>query len=246
MSERDSPTSSLSRTRRFYENVAVTDVDGGYGILLNARELQTPGRARLLVASRSLAELVAAEWAGQGEKIEPQSMPVTRLVNSAIDQTASHRNDVIKASLDYAASDLLCYWAEAPEPLVERQRALWQPPLDWVAEHLGERFATARGLAHVQQHDAVLSAFGRALEGVNDVALTAYQTMAQMTGSAILALAVLEGYLDVDAAWAAASLDESWQSEQWGEDAEAVARQAHQRNEFQAVAQCAQLARLSA
>ena len=57
-----------------------------------------------------------------------------------------------------------------------------------------------------------------------------------LTGSALIALALAEQELDVEAAWTAAHVDEDWNMEQWGRDEIALERRAARRAEFDAAA----------
>ncbi len=95
--------------------------------------------------SAPLAEALAAEWASQGEFIEPMSMPLTRLVNSALDGVAARTSETAEEIVKYAGSDLLFYRADGPSSLVARQAAHWDPVLDFMRERLGARFVLSGG-----------------------------------------------------------------------------------------------------
>ncbi|KAB0676661.1 ATP12 family chaperone protein [Aureimonas leprariae] len=213
--------------KRFYEAVTVSAADGGYAVLLDGRGVKTPSRRPLVLPSAAVAEAVAAEWRAQGERIDPATMPATRLANTVIegiaDDPAAVRDDAAK----FVESDLLFYRADAPTALAERQRAAWDPIVAWAESHVGGRFVLGEGVMHVAQPPASLAAF-RAWIGreSNPFRIAALHQMTTLTGSVLLALAVLEGRLNVEAAWAAAHVDEDWNIEQWGADAEAEARRA--------------------
>lgn len=218
--------------RRFYKAVAVTEEPGGFGVALDRRPLRTPARAPLTVPNRRLAEAMAEEWAAQGEHIVPATMVLTKLANTAIDRVAGRDHAVAADIVAYAGCDLLCYRAEAPERLAARQAGAWDPPLAWAARRLGSHFVCVTGVVHHPQPDAALDALVRALEGKGPYRLAALHTITTLTGSALLALGLLEGAISPDAAWAAAHVDEDWQIEQWGSDVEAEARRAERRREF--------------
>ena len=183
---------------------------------------------------------IAAEWERQRETIDPANMPLTRLLNSAIDGVAHTMAETRADILSYAGSDLLCYRAEEPDTLVARQAHAFDPVLRWAAESLGARFNVATGVMHVAQPPAALAAISAALEAFDDpVALAALSVMTTLTGSALLALAVARGFLPAGAAWRAAHIDEDFQTERWGEDAEAVARREARWREFEAAAKAA-------
>jgi chaperone required for assembly of F1-ATPase len=203
-------------------------------VLLDGRGIRTPGKQPLLVPTLDLAEAIAAEWKAQGEHIDPATMPMTRLLNSAIDGVRGREADVRAEIVKYAGSDLLCYRAGEPEGLARRQGELWDPVLAWCGEALGARFAVAQGLMPVPQPQAATAAVGRALDGLDPLRLAALHVMTTLTGSALLALAHARGRLTCEAAWAAAHVDEDWQIARWGEDAEASLRRRQRWSEMQA------------
>jgi chaperone required for assembly of F1-ATPase len=223
--------------RRFFKAVEVREGDGRHALMLDGRGARTPGRNPLSATSRALMLKVAAEWERQQETIDPADMPLTRLLNSAIDGVAHTMAETQADILRYAGSDLLCYRAEEPEDLVERQARAFDPILRWAAETLGARFHVTAGLMHVAQPHAALKAIGAALEAYDDpAALAALSVMTTLTGSALLALAVARGFLSAEAAWRAAHIDEDYQAERWGADAEAVTRREARGREFEAAA----------
>ncbi len=183
--------------RRFYKSVGVREAEGGgFELTLDGRAARTPGRNKLAAASRALMQRVAEEWGRQGETVDPADMPLTRLLNSAIDGVAGAMEETRADIAGYAGSDLLCYRAEAPEALAERQRLAFDPILAWAAEALGARFNLAAGVIHVAQPPEALAAVRAALDAVDDpAALAALSVITTLTGSALLALAVARGFL---------------------------------------------------
>jgi chaperone required for assembly of F1-ATPase len=225
------------RQKRFYKDVAMEPGEGGHTLHLDGRRAMTPGRNPLSVPHKLLADAVAAEWEVQGEHIDPSSMPVTRLANTAIDGVASRCDEVRGEVLAYAGTDLLCYRAGDPEGLVKRQRAAWDPVLTWVEQRYGVRFVLAEGIVHVQQPEATLAAVTAAVGAFDEpFRLAGLHLTTTLTGSALIALALAEGALDIETAWAAAHVDEDWNIFQWGEDAEAAARRAQRFADFKAAA----------
>ncbi|MDP3897782.1 MAG: ATP12 family protein, partial [Mesorhizobium sp.] len=213
--------------KRFYEQAGVGEVDGAYAVLLDGKPVRTPGKALLALPTERAAALVAAEFAAQETEINPVKMPVLRLANTAIDGVAADPQAVLEDILRFASSDLLFYRADAPEKLVERQAEAWDPVLDWVRTAIGARFILAEGVIHVQQPRESIGAVGIHLQRRADpLRLAAVHVMTSLTGSALLAIAVEAGAIDAETAWKAAHVDEDWQVEQWGPDAEAEARQA--------------------
>ncbi len=210
--------------KRFYKEAGSAAVEGGFAIRLDGREVRTPGQAVLVLPSARFAEAVAGEWAVQGERIEPATMPLMSLACTAIDQVAPNRGAVIGELLDYAGSDLLCYRAEHPEALVARQAELWHPLLDWVARELDAPLRVTCGIRHKPQPGDALAALRRAVEALNVLSLTALDCATRASGSLVIALALHRGRVGADAAFEAAELDATFQIELWGEDPEATRR----------------------
>jgi chaperone required for assembly of F1-ATPase len=218
--------------RRFYENVTVEPREGGFAVLLDGRPVRTPGKHHLQVPTAALAEAIAAEWRAQGEHIDPATMHLTRLANTAIDAVSGRMGEVADDIVAFAGSDLLCYRAESPRDLVHRQAAAWDPVLRWVGEHLGCNFEIVEGIMPVSQSPETLEAVAAVVAPLDPFRLSAVHVMTTLTGSAVLALARLMGRLSADQTWAAAHVDEDWQVAHWGEDAEAAERRKRRHAEF--------------
>lgn len=221
--------------KRFYKEAEAVETPEGFAVQLDGRPVRTPGRALLALPSAAAAALVAAEFAAQDETIDPVTMPVLRIVNTAIDGVAPDMQAVLEDVMRFSASDLLCYRADAPEALVARQGEAWDPVLDWARSALGARFFLAEGVMHVEQPRESVAAVGLWLRQRQEpFRLSAIHVMTTLTGSALLALAVEAEALTPEEAWTAAHVDEDWNAEQWGEDAEAAARRVVRRKEFDA------------
>jgi chaperone required for assembly of F1-ATPase len=215
--------------KRFYEQVAVQPLDEGFGIALDGKPVHTPARARMVVPTEKLAEALAEEWRAQGPEIDPAKMPKTRLVNTALDGVAREKNAVAAEIAKFAGSDLICYRAAAPESLIAEQDAAWNPILDFFREKFSARFLCSQGVIYVAQPpgslEAILRAVERQAEGPDGaLRLAALNVLTTLTGSALIALALVHGGLDFDSAWAAAHVDEDHQMRLWGADDEALAR----------------------
>ncbi len=232
--------------RRFYKAAEVREADGRHALLLDGRGARTPGRNPVAARSRALMLEVAAEWERQSEIIDPTEMPLTRLLNSAIDGVAHTMPETRADILGYAGSDLLCYRAMEPDTLVARQAHAFDPVLHWAAGSLGARLNVTAGVMHVAQPPEALAPIGAALDAYDDpVSLAALSVMTTLTGSALLALAAARGFLSPQDAWRAAHVDEDFQAERWGADAEAIARREARWREFEAAAIAVKLARHS-
>jgi chaperone required for assembly of F1-ATPase len=223
--------------RRFYTTAACAPSDSVFQLLLDGKPARTPAKRPLAVASLRIAEALAAEWNAQTVVLDPASMPLTRLVNSAVDGVADRPAEVRDEIVRYAGSDLICYRAEAPEALASRQAAAWDPLLAWAHDALGARLRPAAGVIHVDQPRASLEAVRAALAGVDDtLELAALGAVTTLTGSAVIALALARGAVAADEAWAAGTLDETYQAEVWGVDEEAAERLVARRREFDVAA----------
>ncbi|BCH02354.1 ATPase [Mesorhizobium loti] len=221
--------------KRFYKTASVVPIEGGFAVHLDGKPVRTPGKALLALPTEAAAVLVAGEFAEQGETINPVTMPVMRLVNTTIDGVANDPQAVLEDILRFASSDLLCYRADAPQGLVARQNEQWDPVIDWARTTLGARFNLAEGIIHVEQPRETIAVLGSHLnQRAEPLRLAAIHLMTSLTGSALLALAVDFGELDAETAWAAGHVDEDWQIEHWGQDAEAVARRAARRRDMMA------------
>lgn len=210
--------------KRFYENVTVGEAAGGHTILLDGRPLRTPGRALLVLPSRALAAALAGEWAAQGETIRPDAMPLTRLANTVVDQMPAKRQDALVEIAGYATADLLCYRVASPADLAERQHATWQPWLDWAATRLAAPLVVTDTLEPVPQPQASLEALAEAAARLDDWQLIALHAATRLTGSIVLGFAMVEGDMDAETAFKTAQLEELYEIEQWGLEAEQAKR----------------------
>jgi len=217
--------------KRFWKTVAV---DAGRVVTLDGRPVRTPGRTPLALPNDRLAEAVAEEWRAIGEELDPRAMPLTGLANAAIDRVAPDSAAFAAGLARYADSDLLYYRADQPVQLAERQAAAWDPLLDWARRRYDVHFETVAGVMHRAQPRATLTRLGDAVAALPPFPLAALSPIVTLTGSLVAALALAEGAADADTVWNAAHVDEDWQAEMWGSDAEAQAARANRRREFDA------------
>ncbi|WP_119462792.1 ATP12 family protein [Rhodospirillaceae bacterium SYSU D60014] len=222
--------------KRFYKKVRTAAVEDGFQVLLDERPVRTPGRAPLVVPTQPVAEAIATEWQAQGEAVKPLTMPLTRLATTAIDRVTAHREGVIDEVASYAATDLLCYRADQPAELVARQNALWQPLLDWATLRYDAPLTVTTGVLPQPQPAGSLVALRAAVAALGTLKLTALHAATTACGSVIIALALLEDRIDAVGAWETSQLDETFQIEVWGEDAEAAARREALRQDIEATA----------
>ena len=224
-----------SQRRRFYRNATATAADQGFAVRLDDKPVRTPAGRPLAAPTLVLAEAIVAEWNAQGDAIDPAKMPLTRLVNAIIDGVTDHAGAVAAEVRKYLSSDLVCYRADAPRGLVERQAKEWDPILRWASETLDAVFSVGDGVVHVTQPAQALAA---AAAGIPDDPwrLGAVNAVTTLTGSALIALALARGRLTAEEAWRAANVDEDWNKEQWGGDEAALERAAARFAELQAAA----------
>src|SRR6202166_2402675 len=221
--------------KRFYASAGVAEADGGFAVTLDGKPIRTPSGRIVTVPVRDIADRIAAEWEAQREIIDPLSMPLTRFANSVVEAVVDRaelvRDDIAK----YLHSDLLFYRAGYPEALVAREAAHWDGVLFWAAEEFGAHFILAEGIVHVRQPEQAVEA-ARAVLPSDPWSIAALHVVTTLTGSALLALALLRGVVDQDQVWAAAHVDEDWNSEKWGVDDEGAARGAARLVDFRAAA----------
>ncbi|KAA2234605.1 ATP12 family chaperone protein [Salinarimonas soli] len=232
-----------SLPKRFYETAAVTPEEGGFVLTLDGRPARTPARKPLSFPTRALGEAVAAEWQAQGPSIDPATMPLTRLANSAIDGVADQREAVIDDLVKYAGSDLVCYRAGEPERLVAEQAGAWDPILAALRDGVGAQFVLSQGVTFVEQPESATAAVRAWIEREPSAfRLAGLHVMTTLTGSVLIAIALALGRLDPQAAWDAAHADELYQESVWGKDAQAMARREARYADFLAAARTYELA----
>ncbi len=241
------PTESARRNmrpqlrKRFYEKAGAGEGDGGFTVLLDGKPVRTPARRALAAPSKKLAQALAAEWEAQVDVIDPALMPLTRLANVIIDAVADAPAPLAEEITKYLGSDLVCYRAGEPEGLVKLQTQHWNPLLTWAREEFDARFMLAEGITYVAQPDSAIAAAAKAIPQ-DPWKLGATASITTLTGSALIALALLQGHLSLEAAWDAAHVDEDWQMSQWGRDEIALARRAYRLKDMQAAALVLKLA----
>ncbi|MFD0848515.1 ATP12 family chaperone protein [Sphingosinicella xenopeptidilytica] len=222
--------------KRFYTAVAAVPEDGAWRITLDGRPVRTPKRAPLSLPTAALAAAVAEEWDAQGESIAPATMPMTGLANAAIDHVLPGAQAFAAGLAAYAESDLVCYRADAPADLTARQAEAWDPFVNFARTRYDAALRVTDGIAHIAQDAAAVQRLAAALQGMDAYRLAAMQPLVTIAGSLVIALALAEGEVDPETAFAAGHLDELYQAEKWGDDAEATAARTARRAAFDAAA----------
>ena len=220
------------QARRFWTDATVEPAAGGHAVRLDGRPVRSPAKTELVLPTETLARGVAAEWAAQGRLVDPLSMPLTRAANAALDKVVPQHAAVAADLAGYGESDLLCYRAETPAGLAERQAAGWDPMLDWADARYGARLAVTTGVMPAPQPANALEAFRAEVRALDAWTLTALSEFVTLSGSLVLGLAALERARPADRLWDLSRIDEDWQAEQWGVDEEEAARAAAKRAAF--------------
>ena len=217
--------------KRFYKTVEVAVAPDGFSVTLDGRPVKTPVGSLLVLSTEDLAAAVAEEWMAQEQTIKPQTMPITQLAATTLDRVGPQREAMIGLALSYASTDLVCYRADSPADLIERQEADWQPLLDWLSATCGARLEVTSGVIPLKQPADALDTLRGVIVPFTDTELTALINATQALGSLVIALALILGRVDADTAFALSQLDESYQIERWGDDEEAEARRRALREE---------------
>jgi len=220
------------KPKRFWTDTRVDPAEGGYTVTLDGRQVRTPAKALLVLPTEVLAEAVAEEWEAQTDEIDPATMPATRMANSALDKVAVQHDEVAGLLAAYGETDLLCYRAEGPGELVQRQAAAWDPVLDWAAAELDARLKPVAGIIPAPQDTEALARLAAKTRAFDHFALAAFHDLVSLSGSLVLGFSVTEGLLDAREAWEISRVDELWQEEQWGSDEESAEHTALKKRAF--------------
>lgn len=218
--------------RRFWKEAGIAPEGAGHGIRLDGKPVRTPAGNPLVVPGAALARAIADEWRAQGSAVDPETMPLTRAANAAIDKVSAQHGEVAAHIAAYGDADLLCYRAEAPAELVARQQAGWDPLLEWLRRRHGIALVPVTGLMHRPQDRAALDRVAALTAAMDPFRLAAFHDLVGLTGSWVLGFAAAEAERPPEELWALSRLDETFQEEQWGVDAEAARAAAHKRQSF--------------
>lgn len=225
------------RPKRFWTAATVVPEEGGFAVHLDGRKVKTPAKQPLLVPTEALAALIAAEWQAQTGLVNPETMPVTRMANSAIDKVVPQYAEVAALLAAYGETDHLCYRATHPPTLTERQQAAWDPLLDWAAQTLQAPLKPTAGIVPIAQDPEALARLHTQVLALGNFRLAAFHDLVSLSGSLVLAFAVGRGHVDAETAWRLSRIDEDWQIELWGEDEDAAAAAALKRQAFHQASQ---------
>ncbi|MDR7126284.1 ATP12 family protein [Pseudotabrizicola sp. 4114] len=218
--------------KRFWKSAQPEPCDGGFTVRLDARAVKTPAKQPLVLPTFAMAQEIAAEWDQQQGLIKPDTMPLTRAANSAIDKVAPQIDGVVDEIANYGTTDLLCYHATSPQPLIDRQAARWTPLLDWARDTLDAPLVVTQGVIPVPQPAVSLTTLRAHVAAHSPFQLAALHDLVAISGSLILGLAVTRRRLSGAEAFALSRIDEAWQNELWGEDEDAARLEALRRDAF--------------
>ncbi len=210
------------KAKRFWTKAEAAPCEGGFTVLLDAKPVKTPAKSAFVVPSLAMATACAAEWDAQSGPVKPDSMPMTRYANSAIDKVAHQHALVVDLLAAYGETDLLCYRAPAPQELITRQAAGWDPVLDWIAKEVSAPMRVTIGISPIDQDPQSLSRLRAAVAAFGPFHLAAFHDFVAITGSLVLGLAIAKSRLSADEAFDLSRIDEHWQAELWGQDEDAA------------------------
>ena len=222
--------------KRFWTDVTVTEMEHGFGLALDGRSIKTPLKVPLVVPTRAFADRIAEEWRAVGETIDPTKMPFTRAANASIDKLTKQKDEVVAMLGEYGGSDLVCYRATHPEGLIAQQAEAWDPLVDWAAKQFGARLNVTAGVLPIAQPSAPVAAMQNRLAEMTEYELAGAHDLVAISGSLVIALAVIDGPLTPETAWHSSRIDESWQISEWGADDEAEALADVKRADFERAA----------
>jgi chaperone required for assembly of F1-ATPase len=220
------------KAKRFWKAASVVEVESGFTVELDGRGVKTPAKQPMRVPTHAMAAAIAEEWDAQVDVINPNTMPVTKTANAAIDKVTVQHAEVADMLAAYGDSDLLCYRADTPEELIERQNEQWNPMLDWAADILGARLLPRTGVIHAPQDPAAVERLKQRTHALDAYELAAFHDLVSLSGSLVLGFATALGARPADEVWTISRLDELWQEEQWGEDEDATALALIKRDAF--------------
>lgn len=209
------------KQKRFWTEAHTAEQEGGFAVLLDGRQVKTPAKTPLIVPTQELGSLIAAEWDAQEGEVNPETMPMTRAANAALDKVTPQFDEVAALLAAYGESDLLCYRANAPEELIARQAAVWDPLLEWAAQKFDARLSIGHGVMFIDQDTQSVDRLKAQVFALTPFQLTAFHDLVAMSGSLVLALAAIHDHMEIGDVWETSRVDETWQSEQWGKDDEA-------------------------
>lgn len=218
--------------KRFWSSADAIEQEGGFGVVLDGRPVKSPSKQSLVVPTQALAQAIAQEWDAQEEGVDPEAMPFTRLANSALDKVSVQHEAVAAMIADYGGSDLLCYRADTPQALVDRQAKAWDPLLEWIKQDHDITLNVQTGIMPTPQPDDSRAKMAALTAQLSPFVLTAFHELVTLPGSWVIGYAALTNHAAADVLWDAALVDEIWQAEQWGEDDDAVADRAKKRDSF--------------
>lgn len=218
--------------KRFWKSASAEPVESGYAVTLDGRRIKTPAKTPLVVPTLAMAQAIAAEWDAQQETVQPATMPHTRSANAAIDKVSVQKDEVADMLAAYGDADLLCYRAEAPLELVQRQAEAWDPALDWAEEEFGVRLWPRAGVMHLAQDASALDTMSREVHALNPFQLAGFHDLVALSGSLVLGFAAARDWKAVDEVWALSRIDDLWQEEQWGRDEMAHEQALYKQGEF--------------
>ncbi|XP_067317607.1 ATP synthase mitochondrial F1 complex assembly factor 2 [Anolis sagrei] len=203
--------------KRFYQDVTISQGEGGFEISLDHRKLKTPQAKLFTVPSETLALAVATEWDSQRDTIKPYTMHLTTLCNTALDNPSQRTKDqIIGAALKFLETDTICYRVEEPPALVELQKNEWDPVIEWAEKRYNVTIGSSTSIMGPSIPQSTKDVFISHLASYNTWALQGIEYMITQLKSLILSMGLLDKHLTVEHAVLLSRLEEEYQIQRWG------------------------------
>lgn len=232
--------------KRFYKEVGVGAAAHGFAVTLDGKTPRTPSQKPVVVPQQALAAAMAEEWAAQQEFIDPKTMPVVRLINSAVEAGEERLEALREEIVKYSGNDLLLYRADTPRELVAEQERVWDAVLISLARHFEIGFQPTIGIVHQPQPAPTLERLRASLTDAGLIEAVALNSITGITGSGLLSICLREDLLIAEDVWTAAHVDEDYNVRLWGEVEEATDRRAKRRMDFNAAVRVLEMVRAGA
>lgn len=184
--------------KRFYREVDLVEEEGQerFVVCLDGKQIKTPNLNVLGAKSKTLATAIASEWDLQGKRLRLTSMPLTHLMNTALDVVPVHRDRSIQTMLKFMGTDTVCYRSRYPDSLAEEQQRRWDPILDYLAQRYDVRLNVTQDLVFIDQPEHGRDTFTKWLSTLDDIRIAALESAIASSKSFAVGVALHDGQID--------------------------------------------------
>ena len=203
--------------KRFYKLVSSKKTNDGHVIQLDGKSIKTPLGQDMCAATKSLADAIILEWAGQEEKVKPETMPLTQILTTSLDKIRD-REAITESCMRYLDTDLVCYWTKEPEELAKLQKENWGSWVKWFDSHFEVPLYTTKNIDAIKQDEEAHKRVWNYIESLDDSYFTILHIMTSLSGSLVLALAFSEGDISPQELFEASYLEELYRGKLYNED----------------------------